>query len=117
MHVNKAFVLNINDANLLKENAKKLGLTESSFVKLCILIGSKELGLHGDYSFKYSYLKWYKPDDLIKEIKEFIENNEEKAVVQKEDKVVAQKKDQDASESKVEKKEQSETIKKPKIQL
>lgn len=110
MHVNKAVVLSINDANLLKENAKKLGLTESSFMKLCILIGTKELGLPGEYSFKYSYLKWYKPDDLINEIKEII-NNEEKTS-QKEDKTVAQKKEQDLNE-KSEKKE----VKKPKIQL
>lgn len=108
MHVNKAVVLSINDAGLLKENAKKLGLSESSFIKLCILIGTRELGLSGEYSFKYSYLKWYKPDDLIKEIKEII-GSEEK-VAQKEDKVV--KKEQDLNE-KSEKKE----VRRPKIQL
>lgn len=115
MHVTKGFVMNVDDASILKENAKRLGLTESSFVKLCILIGSKELGLPGDYSFKYSYLKWHKPDDLIQEIKGFIESNEgKKDVAQK----TEQKKEQvEEVKSKDEKKEREEVIKKPKIQL
>jgi len=102
MHVNKAFAMNVNDAQILKENAKRLGLTESSFIKLCILIGSKELGLQGDYSFRYSYLKWFKPDELIKEIRELVsEKGKESKETQNED----------------QKKDEKKDVRKPKIQL
>jgi hypothetical protein len=82
MQAVKSFMMNPEDAELLKKNAKDLGLSDSAFIKLCILIGSQELNLRDNYTFKYSYLRWYKPKDLIEELKKTIEKEktEEKKV-------------------------------------
>jgi hypothetical protein len=82
------------DIEIIRKNARELGLSDSAFIKLCILIASQELKLKDDYSFKYSFLRWYKPKDLIEEIKK----TEEKKVEKEERKIETKK----AEEKKVE---------------
>lgn len=76
MQAVKSFMMSPEDAELLKKNAKDLGLSDSAFIKLCLLIGSQELNLRDNYTFKYNYLRWYKPRDLIEELKKTIEKEE-----------------------------------------
>lgn len=86
MYMTKSFVIRAEDYELIKKNARDLGLNDSAFIKLCILVASQELKLRDDYTFKYSFLRWYKPKDLIEEIK-----REERKKVDKEEKKVEEK--------------------------
>jgi uncharacterized protein with von Willebrand factor type A (vWA) domain len=93
----KTFAMDPDDAEILTKNAKELGLSDSAFIKLCILIGSQELKLRDDYTFKYSYLRWYKPKDLIEDVKKTIEKEEKKVEkverkVEREERKVEEKK-------------------------
>jgi len=68
------------DAELLRKNARDLGLSDTAFIKLCLVIGAHELKLKDEYTFKYSYLRWYKPKDLIKDLIGKEEKDTEKEV-------------------------------------
>jgi len=76
MQAIKSFMVSAEDAELLRKNARDLGLSDSSFIKLCLVIGAHELKLKDEYTFKYSYLRWYKPKDLVKDL---IEKEEREA--------------------------------------
>jgi hypothetical protein len=89
MHI-KTFALESEDFELLRKNAKELGLSDSAFIKLCILVGSHELKVKDNYTFKYSFLRWYKPKDLVEELINKEEKKAEKTErkVGKEEKIV-----------------------------
>lgn len=97
MQIIKSFAIESEDFELLRKNARDLGLTDSAFIKLCILIGSHELNLRDKYTFKYSYLRWYKPKDLIEEL---ISKEEKKA--EKERKIEKEERKVEKEEKKVE---------------
>jgi hypothetical protein len=98
MQIIKSFAIDSEDFELLKKNARDLGMTDSAFIKLCILIGSHELKLRDKYTFKYSYLRWYKPKDLIEELV----SKEEKKAEKVERKIEKEERKVEKEEKKVE---------------